>query len=210
MDKFKLIELFNLVKTYGNIVRRSEKDGLESWQHIKKISDDKNILTNGWNINVYIEGELENNLDNIFKYVHDKLKMYGDDGEESYLGQTKNNWQKSHFLLQLIRLPLRNKCTLLRILQIAYNIGQFLEEHEQSPYPEECINYFKINNLNNLKSYINLDLNLVGLESVDIDLIIDIMYKILNKKSHSGGRMTHYMCNKIKKYEEKIKLLENA
>ena len=80
--------------------------------------------------------------------------------------------------MQLIRLPLRNPCTLLRICQIAYNIGQYLKEHEKSPYSIDSIKYFKINNLENLNSYILLDNKLEGLDLSQIDLIIDEVNKL--------------------------------
>ena len=79
--------------------------------------------------------------------------------------------------MQLIRLPLRNPCTLLRICQIAYNIGQYLKEHEKSPYSIDSIKYFKINNLENLNSYILLDNKLDS----KLDNILDMLNQI-NKK----------------------------
>jgi len=204
MNKDKLIILFNLIKKYGYRVRESRLNGLEAWQPVKKLLDDKKELINGWNINVNINGHFENDLSKIFNYVHDELKMYGDDNEENYEGQTNLDWQKAHFLLQLIRLPLRNPCTLLRICQIAYNIGQYLKENENSPYSVDSVNYFKINNLDNLNSYILLDNRLEGFDLSQIDLIIDSIIDSINKldtKLIYGGNYLRY---KINKYQNKI------
>jgi hypothetical protein len=200
MNKDKLIILFNLIKKYGYRVRESRLNGLEAWQPVKKLLDDKKELINGWNINVNINGHFENDLSKIFNYVHDELKMYGDDNEENYKGQTNLDWQKAHFLLQLIRLPLRNPCTLLRICQIAYNIGQYLKENENSPYSVDSVNYFKINNLDNLKSYILLDNRLEGFDLSQIDLIIDSINKLDTKLIYGGN----YLRYKINKYQNKI------
>jgi hypothetical protein len=200
MNKDKLIILFNLIKKYGYRVRESRLNGLEAWQPVKKLLDDKKELINGWNINVNINGHFENDLSKIFNYVHDELKMYGDDNEENYEGQTNLDWQKAHFLLQLIRLPLRNPCTLLRICQIAYNIGQYLKENENSPYSVDSVNYFEINNLDNLKSYILLDNRLKGFDLSQIDLIIDSINKLDAKLIYGGN----YLRYKINKYQNKI------
>ena len=200
MNKDKLIILFNLIKKYGYRVRESRLNGLEAWQPVKKLLDDKKELINGWNINVNINGHFENDLSKIFNYVHDELKMYGDDNEENYEGQTNLDWQKAHFLLQLIRLPLRNPCTLLRICQIAYNIGQYLKENENSPYSVDSVNYFKINNLDNLNSYILLDNRLKGFDLSQIDLIIDSINKLDTKLIYGGN----YLRYKINKYQNKI------
>lgn len=145
--------LFNLVIKYGIMTRKNEYDGLTNWNIIKKylISDAKYE----WSILIDIKGKNTNNLKEIYNYVHDKLGMRGDENDEK-----NDKWEPYHFFLQLIRIPLNNECSLQRIMQIAYNIGQYYAESDNEIYTEKIKNYFNKNKLGELHSYSkNIEIN---------------------------------------------------
>jgi hypothetical protein len=216
-----ITNLFELVKKYGYIVRKNPAiNGLKAWKPVKELLDDMQQLGSGWKINIKINDKIESNIDLIFNYVRDTLKMYGDDNDEKEKKITSQEWQKNHFMLQLIRIP-RNtiieekNCTLRRLCQVAYNIGQFMAEHEKSPYSTVVMEYFEGNNLSQISSYISDE----TISSIIIDpLIIEQIEEMIEQikkmidlsessiteppKSLNGGNINEH--HKILKYKTKL------
>jgi hypothetical protein len=196
----QIIKLFNTVKQYGETVRNNSLDGLESWNKIKSIIKvvDSDSKLNGWAINIKINGKKTNNLKEIFDYVHDELKMYGDEDDDKKYKTGHKEWERYHFFLQLIRIPHLNSCSLIRLCQVAYNIGQYRSENNKKAYPQECQDYFELNNLDKIESYISLDD-----VSYDFTKIIEQIKSEKDKISVglSGGNMSYY--HKYLKYKNK-------
>jgi mannose-6-phosphate isomerase-like protein (cupin superfamily) len=163
-------ELFENIKVYGRYVRSNGLDGLDYWNKIKKFLSkpeqeiglnplDK-ILGKEWNINVKINQESEpiSNLEEIYNYLHDNLKMHGEEGDIETQSIDRTDWEKNHFALQLIRIPKNNSLNLLRLLQVGYNLGQLSAELglDKTFYSKKFIKYFELNNLVDINSYIML------------------------------------------------------
>jgi hypothetical protein len=159
--------LFENVKSFGYQVRKNKYDGLEYWNKIKKyLLNEENIdlvkrINNtiglDWNLNIKIDNFNTNNLNIIYDYVRDELKMYGEENDIEIYSLNKEILERNHFYLQLVRIPKNNKLDLIRLLQIAYNLGQFsCVKTEEEYYNSEVINFFEQNNLDELKTYIDL------------------------------------------------------
>ena len=108
--------LFQNVKKYGFYVRKNKLDGLKYWNIIKNfisqqqtknnsISKELNKLLGNWNISVKINSKKTSNIDEIYNYIHDEFKIYGEEGDEEKYNITHNLWEPYHFYLQLIRIP---------------------------------------------------------------------------------------------------------
>ena len=93
----------------------------------------------------------------MYDHVHNVLKMNGDNDDVK-----DNTWSQKHFMLQLVRIPRKNKISLVKLCQIAYNVGQFKatlenEKHlkeEHVVYTLDVLNYFVSNDLGNVFTYI--------------------------------------------------------
>lgn len=161
-------ELFENIKVYGRYVRSHELDGLEYWNKIKDfilrpeqkpaLDSLNKILGSEWNIKIKfdLESELISNLEEIYAYVHDSLNMYGEDTDKEVRSLDRNTWSKYHFALQLIRIPKNNKLDLLRLLQVGYNLGQLSVEIGDSDFYGRFVEYFNLNKLDEIQSYIEL------------------------------------------------------
>ena len=146
-------DLFSLVKNYGYIVRSNELHGLDSWNEIKsilsKIRCDKFV----WNMTLV---NLENkplDINGAYNYIYNTLRMKGEDDESE---KSNPNWEKYHFFLQLARIPKNNRdCNLVRLCQIAYNLGQLSAVYDDEVYTPNVKHFYTINNLNEMSTYTN-------------------------------------------------------
>jgi len=116
-------------------------------------------------------------------------------GEED--DEKNENWEKYHFFLQLIRIPKKNKIDLIRLLQIAYNIGQFYRDRKEGNYNEECLQVFDVNNMQNHSSYTKSEV------TIEQQSIIDFINKIINETNIPN------LNKKYMKYKNKYILLKN-
>jgi hypothetical protein len=185
-------ELFNLIKEYGIMVRSTKLDGLESWKKIKLLLQDKENNSCNWNIS-------KKNLDTMYLHVHNTLNMKGEEDDPGFENKSENhkNWEKSHFFLQLVRIPKISKCELVRVCQIAYNLGQLKAERDDPIYTPEIKDYFENNRLGNLDTYIDIDC-FNNLYTAELERII-ISVKLL--KEQIGGNNLYY--KKYIKYKTK-------
>jgi mannose-6-phosphate isomerase-like protein (cupin superfamily) len=166
--------LFENIKVYGRYVRTNGLDGLEYWNKIKTFIQrpeqaeglgeiNKIISSSGWEINVKIDSSTNSDINQIYDYVRgdkeNELKIFGEEGDEKAKSLEHNVWEQYHFFLQLIRIPKNNpKINLLRLLQVAYNLGQLsVCLKEGSVFDSKSIEYFKSNNLDKLESYIKIN-----------------------------------------------------
>ena len=131
-----LNELWNIIINYGYETRVKAKDGLERWNVIKKLFPEFALT---WK-------------DSSKKIYQDLLDL-GVIEEETRLSHEE--WERHHYLLQHGRIIKYNpEGSLVRLMQIAYNVGQFKAEQEKKNYPVKQLTYYKKNNLDNLTTYI--------------------------------------------------------
>jgi hypothetical protein len=191
-------ELFDLIKEYGYKVRKNRLDGLKSWSVIK------NHLQN--NENIKCEWKFtKTQLYEMYNFIHDVLNMKG---EENDIGNENehpkhNEWEKCHFFLQLIRIQKNNDCNILRLCQIAYNIGQFKAEYSDTIYTSDIKSYFEENNLDYVDTYVNVDC----FNEVYKDIISNIINIIKSLCNQYGGNNDYYF--KYLKYKQKYLHLKN-
>jgi hypothetical protein len=137
-----LSELWGVMIKYGYETRIHNKDGLEKWNVVKPVFPDCKI---SWK-----ESSKE-----IFKNLQ-KLEVNGDDGDEEKYKLSHQDWERQHYLLQHGRIIHKNNPgSLLRLMQIAYNIGQFRAEQERKSYPVKQLTYYRDNKLDSLSTYID-------------------------------------------------------
>jgi hypothetical protein len=126
-------KLWDLVRNYGIIVREQNLNGLESWQKLKKIFE-KNNKKCEWlpeAISRYDEMQKKFNIDG-----NDQ------DIEKERVGEEKIEWEKVHFFFQHARIPFKtqSEASLLKLMQIAYNAGQFEAENKKGSYNKNKFN----------------------------------------------------------------------
>jgi mannose-6-phosphate isomerase-like protein (cupin superfamily) len=157
-------ELFENIKIYGRYVNKNKLNGIEYWNKIKffiqrpeqkiGLEELEKIFEKKWDISVKtIDSPLPIiDLQKIYEYVHKDLSVHGEEGDEEIYSLKHNIWEKNHFFLQTIRIPYKNnEFNLLRLLQIAYNLGQLSINFES--YDEYQKYYYTTNNLDNINSY---------------------------------------------------------
>ena len=185
-----IYHLFNDFITFGFKVRSSKLDGLQEWRD-KSASLNETEKIGEWKItrkNIESGDEI-NTLEDNYNYVHDVLNMKGDDDDDK---TNKELWDQCHFFLQLIRIPKKSSCTTKKIAQIGYNIGQFMAVFISGNYSKDAINYFNINKLGRLESYVDfIDLNSESSASSDSNVSsasnVSSTSSGGNIKSFSGG-----------------------
>jgi hypothetical protein len=143
-----LQELWISMIKFGERTREGNMNGLERWNLVKELIPNVKIL--------WIKSA---------KKIYDDLIKLGvnnsEEWEESGLSHT--DWERQHYLLQHGRIIYKNPDgSVVRLLQIAYNIGQFKVEVRRKPYTEEQMKYYRDNKLDDIWSYID------GFENYDI------------------------------------------
>lgn len=143
---YQIINLFELVRTSARSLRTRNKefDGLSFWKTIKS-----NLAESDF------EAEWKKLPD---KYSEEILSLneYNEDG-------TMN--ENNHFLIQMIRIPKKEKCSLKKIIQIAFNIGQY-----------QGINFTALEQINKM-DHIKFDSisNFIDEKYYNINLVPDII-----------------------------------
>jgi mannose-6-phosphate isomerase-like protein (cupin superfamily) len=193
--------LFENIKVYGRYVRTNGLDGLEYWNRVKLflsrpeqkegLNELNKIIGNKWTIEVKLNSTSQSsNIEEIYQFVHgdgeDKLQIYGEEGDDKSKSLEQNIWEQNHFFLQLIRIPKTNELNLIKLLQVAYNLGQLSVCLEKGNFSSKAIDYFKSNNLDKLESYIKLSPE----QNNQIETNIQITDLITNTNSYMLEQMT--------------------
>jgi hypothetical protein len=188
--------LFNKVIWYGYKVRKNKLDGLEHWNKLKNCVKENNIDINidgNWEITVNnTEGDELDNINDIYDFFHDDLGMRGEEDDEK-----NEDWEKYHFFLQLARIPKKNKLDLIRLLQVAYNIGQYNCDKEEEKYDENAMMIFNENNLGKLVSYSSHEIN-----ENDANTLISFINDIIKEEQYHKKYIKYknkYLSLKLKK-----------
>ena len=146
-------ELFSLVKNYGYIVRSNELHGLDSWNEIKSILSKIRCDELVWSMTLVNLENKQLDINGAYNYIYNTLQMKGEDDESE---KSNPNWEKYHFFLQLVRIPKNNRdCNLVRLCQIAYNLGQLSAVYDDEVYTPNVKHFYTINNLNEMNTYTN-------------------------------------------------------
>ena len=136
-----IYELWDITIQYGYDTRKNKKDGLERWNYYKKLIPDCKI-------------EWKDTTKTIYKNLQD-LGVNSDDNE-TISGMTHEKWERHHYLIQHGRIIHNNPSgSLVRLLQIAYNVGQFRVELEKEIYPVDQLRYYILHELNKVSTYIS-------------------------------------------------------
>lgn len=123
---------------YGDAIRSSGLSGLDSWNKVKILIP-------------YQELEWRSNA----KTFYHSMRLMGVTGDDS--DEVTSEWEVHHFLIQHGRIVKKNDASLLRLLQIAYNAGQFNASVSSQTYTDEMRSFYRQNKLNNIESYVDLD-----------------------------------------------------
>lgn len=135
---------FNIVVNYAYIGRKYnvQWNGKNEWKNLKK---DFLIQSNNlqWNPN------LQNNQMILFrnKLINELHEYVTINGKQEIV-------DFNHFLIQCIRIPYKYECSIIRILQIAFNIGQL--KVDQKYIKKEIIDEFYELKLDKIETYVNL------------------------------------------------------
>lgn len=198
-----LENLFKVVIQYGSFVRTNKLDGLVYWNKIKPLFSAESISCTTWHTHRRIYGLIVTDLIQIFNYVHGALDMKGDDNDETLFQLSKNDWAKRHFFLQLARIPKNSpELNLTRLMQVGYNVGQLLTMFDSySPVAQE---YFKINELNYVGSYVD-----IATCNYNNEAIVQITQQIKEMTVQDGGGYKQkYLKYKLKYINLKNKLIK--
>lgn len=163
--------LWDLLVTYGYQIRSSNQKGLDSWNAIKSLIPDMSVA---WSESS--------------KTIYDKLAKLGVNTNESSADAKMEHkeWERHHYLLQHGRIVRMNpEGSLMRLLQIAYNVGQFKCELERQVYPVEQLRFYILNDLNKLEAY-----TVTGLDRVDVNPLVK---RLLAGSEMKGGSIDKNM-----------------
>lgn len=143
-NKISLQQLLILCASYGKKVRNANADGLKSWNELKAVIP-KITLGKKWNEKLF----------SMYRYKIDNLNIV----EENDGTLTHEEWEAQHFFLQHSRIPTLNKdeVNLIRLMQIFYNMGQFLSLCDKNKYSEKILSYYCSNELIKLSTYLNVN-----------------------------------------------------
>ena len=184
----ELNTLFEYIKLLGYDVRKNNSDGLTSWNNIKKKIQNENLILNNinWSVNIEYNNTNITNFDKLYDILYNDLNMKGEESDDI---DDHVKFEKMHFALQMARIPKNNEINIIRICQIAYNIGQMEYFYNDVIY-NDFKSFFINNKLYSLNTYIDNSF-----------FISDNIYNIINSlKSQTGGAKYR---KKYKKYKRK-------
>jgi hypothetical protein len=158
MDLDILIRLWAGIMQYGTHVRKNGLNGLESWEKIK-------TLLEGVPCDTAVDGcTWSNEASGYFEQLVHLALVENEEGSSL----SHEQWERHHFFIQLGRIPYRSKgsLSLVRLFQIAYNIGQLRceftkmsgdgRDHDEV-YTPALMTFFRDNKLYDARSYASLE-----------------------------------------------------
>ena len=148
---------------YGYLVRKTNTDGLKAWLVVKKHFPK-------------IDFEWSNDCVEFYDTLRAANVMGDDDDEKNEL------WEPHHFLIQHGRIVKKNpEPNLQRLLQIAYNQGQFNAELEKDPnhYSEEMLKIYTDLKMSELSTYVDTKQQKMINKKLDKSMFNELFEKIL-------------------------------
>ena len=177
MSEVDIQDIFNMIIDYGCTIRKfvlltqpSDNIGLNAWRMIKETFSDFRFKTKSGEIlsKIKVNKKL---VEKINKLIEDKKYKYDvDDKEQDKVKlelnsvELDNQVESEHFFIQHYRILVTSNFELspIKLMQVAYNIGQLKAENNINKYDEKLMEYYKSNNLNNISTFINInDIKLV-------------------------------------------------
>lgn len=150
--------LFNSVIAYGQHVRKHGRDGLKYWNDIKPMFQSNSTVL-----------PLRNTYRRSYRLVN-LTATSDDDVAIEISGYTFKNLksngeidERNHYLVQLFRIPHlachvgeanEEPITILKLMQIAYNIGQLQAVRDQ--YPTQVVDWLEEHNLLSISGYVRV------------------------------------------------------
>lgn len=134
-NKYKLEILFDIILDKSFQLRKKDPiyfDGKTFWQPIKKILDP-------------LDNHSASKWKTLSKSKTKKIMLLPEYTINGY--ETKQINEKNHFMIQQVRIPLNDKPTIKKIIQIALNIGQY-KGTNKSINKTKNSNSIKYNNIN--------------------------------------------------------------
>lgn len=135
-----IVNLWEELINFGYNVRKNNKDVKLAWTEVKKILPE-------------VQFEWTKKSEKFYNELVDLGLTKADTPEAA--GMVQSIWERQRFLLEHGRIILINpKGSLLRLLQIAYNVGLFKFELEKQLYLPEQMRYYIVNELNKITTYV--------------------------------------------------------
>jgi hypothetical protein len=186
LENNKLYHAFQLYEgliNYGYNIRKTSKSGHDAWMEIKNKIPEQLLVWSYDATKYYVD--LTTGLAAIPDVEPVKLNSVG-----------QYQWERNYFLLQHGRVVKKYpQASLAKLLQIAYNTGQFLAENEIVPYPQAHLQYFANKQLNKITSFIQVD----SLENVNSNVyreVYDVLRSIvIGDKTIPIRPMNNYALN---------------
>jgi len=150
-----LLELWKDTLQTGYYVRKNKSDGLASWQPLKvKYSTNNTVYQLSDKIIGLINCCFKKGVDTM-EYTDCSVVLLG----ESSIA-IKNGSDIPHFFVQHFRIPFMaggKEISFFKLMQIAYNAGQFRAASEESnAYDCHTKNFYSDNKLDNLETYVQI------------------------------------------------------
>lgn len=148
-----VLQLWILVLQKGYDVRKAKLDGYAEWQLLK--AQFSTIPSPQFPVN-----------DIIIKIIENCYTVLDDDEDHAFAKfefadiSLNNKKVTDHFFIQHFRIPYMEKyqLNLVKLLQIAYNVGQFKAAAEMRSYDDSVVNFYKWNNLDDIRTFITFNL----------------------------------------------------
>ena len=157
--------LWNSICEKGYLVRKQEQDGLKMWQPLKNHFSCYEISGH--------EIDYPQINDKIFELSHDVDYLFEDTDHNAVTININgtlltNSKESDHFVIQHLRIPkmLDYRLPLVKILQIAYNVGQASAEFEKDTYHEDVKKFYNDNRLSEINSFIDKEISLKSIVKV--------------------------------------------
>jgi len=154
-----LQRLFDIIKNYGFSTRKfSPEKGLENWNKIKS-----SLPT--------AHGKWSPHVKEMYEYMKNDLNIIEDEKD----APSHKQWEYHHFFLQHVRIPTLNfnQALLMRLMQIAYNAGQFNACLDH--YTPDIKEYYANNKLHCLETYMSPE----DLSIINLDITEDVIKRII-------------------------------
>lgn len=148
-------KLFNEVINFGYKTRISGEDGLKTWISIKEKYGSYEIINSNGLV------QLRREFIELMKIVNYQVGENDKDHEDVTINingyECKNKNIPHHFLVQHFRIPVMGnyKLPVIKIFQIAYNIGQLRAVFEkENVYDEKIIEFYNKNGFDKFSTFL--------------------------------------------------------
>ena len=176
-----VLDFWNLAYNTGIAVKKSRGNGLDLWQPLKSFFN-----------NCYLQDYDKISVNNNIKTLSEKINFTYtvDDMDDAIVKidgkEYKNKFEVHHFFVQHFRIPLleKEKLSMTKLMQIAYNAGQFKSARDQGDYEddEKMLDFYDKNDLSNITTFIDKSV-LTEIPTKNTKTISDTEISINNEKS---------------------------